>query len=109
MSGKSKIAYVLLATTGLFVFNPSLATSIFHIDQSLSAEEMPLDPSAADGLNALTGAATSPDSSISENGNNLSPKRDYAGLAPATNDTTTVKKDYAPGENPFQPANQSIS
>jgi tetratricopeptide (TPR) repeat protein len=97
---------VLLATTGLFVFNPSLTTSIFHIDQSLSAEEMPLDPSTADGLNALTGAATSPDSSINENGNNLSPKRDYTGLAPATNDTTTVKKDYAPGENPFQPANQ---
>lgn len=105
MSGKSKVAYVLLATTGLFAFNPNLASLIFHVDQSLSAEESPLDRNAVTGLNVLTDPSADADASLNA-ADSPSAKRDYTGLAPVADDMAVRAKDFVPGENPFQPAEQ---
>lgn len=103
MSGKSKLTLALLAATVVFTLNPNVAWQLFHVDDRLSAEELPLDRTALDGLNALVGATNTTGATADvDNGGQKLP-RDYSSLAPVANDTAVVKKDFAPGENPFQP------
>jgi tetratricopeptide (TPR) repeat protein len=102
MSGKTKLTLALLAATAMFTFNPNLVAHLLHVDANVSAEELPLDQGALNGLNVLASTATALDNKADAGSDGLlAPKRDFSDLAPAANDTATVKKDVAPGENPF--------
>jgi hypothetical protein len=101
MSAKAKLTLALLAATALFTFNPNFAATLLHVDDTLSAEELPIDPSAINGLNALTNTSTRLDNKSSNNGDIIAPQRDFSDLAPATAETPVATRDVIPGANPF--------
>ena len=86
----------------MFTFNPNLISNIFRVNERVSAEELPLDRGALDGLNALTNTSTAIDNTSDASNGDLTPRRDYSDLAPVTTDAAAVKKDFVAGENPFQ-------
>jgi len=101
MSSKSKLTLALLAATALFTFNPGLVPRLFSMNERVSAEEILLDKSSINGLDALTGT-------MDETGSKLEGVN--AALVPGAQQTAdvlsavtegAVQRNVAPGENPF--------